>query len=146
MNPAVKAVIFWLVVGVSALLLFQIVHPAPRTGNAAEISYSRFISEAEAGNIASVTIRGNRIQGQFREGKGAFQLTGPNNSAAFLGVLHDKGVDIWFKDSSSDSSPLNGLGTWAPLILLAVLWFFMIRQMQRRNSPPSVGTSEPRRF
>jgi hypothetical protein len=30
--------------------------------------------------------------------------------------------------------PLQLPGTWAPLILLGGLWFFMIRQMQRRGA------------
>ena len=34
------------------------------------------------------------------------------------------------KDVNSGSWPLQLLGTWAPLILLGALWFFMIRQMQ----------------
>jgi cell division protease FtsH len=131
---------FWFVLGISALLLFQVIHPAPGKEPVPEISYSQFVSEAEAGSIASVNIEGGRIRGQYREGKGTFQLTGPSNPGLFLGVLRDNGVEIRFKDSASASVPLQLLGTWAPLILLAALWFFMIRQMQRRtNTPRSEG-------
>ena len=37
------------------------------------------------------------------------------------------------------------LGTWAPLILLGALWFFLIRQMQSGgNKPLSFGKSRAR--
>src|SRR6478752_5837970 len=45
-------------------------------------------------------------------------------------TLREKNVNITIRDVSSGSWPLQLLGTWAPLILLAALWFFMIRQMQ----------------
>jgi hypothetical protein len=38
------------------------------------------------------------------------------------------------------------LGTWAPLIVLGGLWFYMIRQLQRRKVPPGglpPGASPP---
>jgi len=141
-NPVTKTVLFWTFLGISALLLFQVVRRTP-ADRVPEISYSRFMSEAEAGNVARVSIAGSHIEGQYRDGKGTFRLTGPSNPGAFLNVLHEKGAEIWFKDLSSDSLPLQLLGTWAPLILLGALWFFMIRQMQRRGAisrggePPS---------
>ncbi len=134
MNRTIKTVVFWVVIGVSALLLFQVVHSTPTKEQVPEISYSQFMSEAEAGNIASVNIAGNRIQGQYREGKGSFRLTGPSNPGVFLDTLRDKGAEIWFKDPPGDALPLQLLGTWAPLILLGGLWFFMIRQMRRRGA------------
>jgi preprotein translocase subunit YajC len=47
-----------------------------------------------------------------------------------LELLHAKNVEIWFRDSSSGEWPMQMLGSWAPLILLAALWFYMIRQLQ----------------
>ena len=60
-------------------------------------------------------------------------------------MLRDKGVSINIRDISSGSWPLQLLGTWAPLILLAALWFFMIRQMQTGgNKALSFGKSRAR--
>lgn len=132
----VKTVLFWIVVGVAVLVFFQVVR-TPANEHSPEISYSQFLSEANAGKIASVVIEDRRIHGQYRDGKGSFRLTGPNNPAVFLDLLSEKGVEIWFKNSGNESSPLNLLGTWAPVILLGALWFFMVRQIQRRTT--SVG-------
>lgn len=138
MNSGVKTVVFWLVICISALLLFQVVKSGKAEQQMPEISYSQFVSQAEAGEVAKVTIAGSRIQGQYRNG-GQFRASGPSNPSPFLAVLHDKGVEVWFKDASDGSWPLQLMGTWAPLILLAALWFFMIRQMQKRSRPQNPG-------
>ena len=130
---------FFGVVGISALLLFQIVRGRPEQRQTAEISYSHFMSDVETGQVGSVSVAGNRIQGQYRESKGSFWLFGPNNPAIYLDRLRDKGVEVWFKDGSGDALPTQLLGTWAPLILLGALWFFMIRQMKRRGAPARGG-------
>lgn len=134
LNRTIKSVVFWVFIGISALLLFQVVRSDPAKDREPEISYSRFMSEVEAGNIANLSIAGSRIQGQYRDGKGTFRLIGPTDPGIYLDTLRAKGVEIWFKEAAVGSVPLQLLGTWAPLILLGALWFFMIRQMQRRGA------------
>lgn len=141
MNASLKTVFFWFFIGVSALLFWQSVRSAPQDRRSPEISYSQFISEVQGGNIASVVITGSQIQGEYRNGKGGFRLAGPNNQGVYLDALQNKGVEIRFKDVATDSLPLQLLSTWAPLILLGALWFFIIRQMQRRRTIQSGGTA-----
>ena len=138
MNRTIKTVLFWLFLGISAMLLWQVVRASPE-GASQEISYSRFMSEVEAGNVESVTIDGQQIRGPYRDGKGAFRLTGPSSPGVYLDTLERKNVDIRFRETQSGSLPMQLLGTWAPLILLGVLWFYMIRQMQRRKPNPPGG-------
>ena len=148
MNRGIKTILFWLVVLITAVLLWQVVRSSSE-GRNPEISYSRFLSEVEAGNVATVTIAGAEIQGLYRDGKGAFRLVGPSNPSLYLDQLREKGVEIRFRMVNTHNLPLTLLGTWAPLILLGALWFFMIRQMRqfrakREASPPqgigSAGT------
>jgi len=140
MNSTLKTVVFWLVIVLAAFSLWQVVH-APGNARTPEITYSTFITKAQAGEIASVSISGSEIQGAYRNGAGAFHLTGPSNPAAFLGILQDKGVEIRFQSANQSNLPLQLLGTWAPLILLGALWFFMVRQMQIRQRRPPSGPS-----
>ena len=75
----------------------------------------------------------------------AFHTTVPANYPDMIKSLHDKGVSMTFRDANSGSWPLQLLGTWAPLILLGALWFFMIRQMQTGgNKALSFGKSRAR--
>lgn len=138
MDRTVKTLLFWIVVVISAALLWQVVRGA-KTVRTPEITYSTFISRAQSGEVASVMVTGTQIQGEFRNSAGAFHLTGPSNPVAFLGILQDKGVEIRFRDANENNLPLQLLGTWAPLILLAALWFFMIRQTRRRSPPGGTG-------
>jgi cell division protease FtsH len=139
MNRGIKTILFWLVVLVAAVLLWQVVRGASQEHNP-EISYSGFLSDVEAGNVVTVTIAGAEIQGLYRDGKGAFRLIGPSNPSLYLDPLREKGVEVRFRISNTDNLPLTLLGTWAPLILLGALWFFMIRQMRQLAAKKEAST------
>ena len=144
MNSTVKTVIFWLVIVVSAILLWQVV----RSGSAAQkeqtINFSEFLTDVDQGNVSEVTIGAQELRGKFKDGK-AFNTTAPVNYPDMIKALRDKGVNINVRDVTNGSWPLQLLGTWAPLILLAALWFFMIRQMQTGgNKALSFGKSRAR--
>jgi cell division protease FtsH len=143
-NSTVKTVIFWLVIVVSAILLWQVV----RSGSAAQkeqpINFSEFLTNVDQGNVGEVTINAQELRGKFKDGK-AFNTTAPVNYPDMIKALRDKGVNINVRDVTNGSWPLQLLGTWAPLILLAALWFFMIRQMQTGgNKALSFGKSRAR--
>ena len=75
----------------------------------------------------------------------AFHTTVPANYPDMIKALQSKNVVMTFRDANSGSWPLQLLGTWAPLILLGALWFFMIRQMQTGgNKALSFGKSRAR--
>ena len=137
MHPTVKAVVFWLVILLSAFLLWQTVKSSG-TSSVPEISYSQFLSQVEAGSVSKVEISQQWITGTYRDGRGTFKTAGPPNQSALADQLREKGVEVWFQPDAN-----NTWSAWlmnlAPLILLAVLWFFMIRRMkagQRPAKPP----------
>jgi cell division protease FtsH len=124
--------LFWLVIGVSALLLWQVV----KTGNTAqavpEISYSDFSARVASGQVSKVTIAGSVVRGYDAKG-GSFRVIVPSNQSAVLEALQQHGVEIWFRETTEQGWP-SWILNLAPLVLLGALWFFMIRQMQRRRS------------
>jgi len=138
----VKSVVFWLVLVLSAFLFWQVVKAGPNTQGVPEISYSEFLSQVEGGSVSKVTISGNRVTGQYRDGH-SFHVTAPTSQEGMIKLLHDKNVEIWFKDRNETAWP-----TWllnlAPLIVLAALWFFMIRQMRQRPSQAQTNGNYPR--
>lgn len=93
MNRSIKTVLFWLVIVIAALFLWQVVRGAS-DGRNPEISYSTFLSQVEVGNVATVTIAGTETQGLYKDGKGAFRLTGPSNPSLYVDELRNRGVDI----------------------------------------------------
>ena len=146
MNSTVKTVLFWLLIGVSALLLWEVVKSARDGQKDAELTVTQFMGDVDQNNIREMEVNGMEVRGKHRDGS-QFHATMPTNyfTPEMLKNLHDKGVVVKFRDVNSGSIPLTLLGTWAPLILLGALWFFMIRQMQTGgNKALSFGKSRAR--
>jgi cell division protease FtsH len=102
------------------------------------------LADVDQGKISEVTITAQEVRGKFKD-QSTFSSTAPANYPDMIKDLRDKGVSINIRDVTSGSWPLQLLGTWAPLILLAALWFFMIRQMQTGgNKALSFGKSRAR--
>jgi cell division protease FtsH len=141
-NKAIKTVVFWVVVGFAALLLWQVTKANSVQPAIPEISYSQFMSDIDAGDVARVTISGNQVRAQYRAEGGTFRVTAPHSQAAMLASLQAKKAEIWIRESEGGTSPVTQLlGTWAPLLLLGGLWFFMIRQMRRTSRIQQPGAS-----
>ena len=144
MNSTVKTVVFWVVIGLSALLLWTVIQQGRSGQKDAEVNFSQFMSDVDSGNVHEVTVDGMQLRGKHRDGS-AFHTTVPANYPEMIKELQGKGVVMTFRDANSGSWPLQLLGTWAPLILLGALWFFMIRQMQTGgNKALSFGKSRAR--
>jgi cell division protease FtsH len=143
-NSTVKTVAFWLVIGLSALLLWEVIQQGRGGQKEAEINSSQFMSELAQGNVSEVTVDGQNVRGKYRNGSG-FHTTVLVNYPDMFKTLYEKNVSVNVKDVNGGSWPLQLLGTWAPLILLGALWFFMIRQMQTGgNKALSFGKSRAR--
>jgi cell division protease FtsH len=143
-NSTVKTVVFWLVIVLSAALLWQVIQAGRSGQKVVDINFSQFMSDVDQGKVREITVDGMQVQGKHLDNS-AFHTTVPANYPDMIKVLRDKGVNITFKDASNGSWPLQLLGTWAPLILLGALWFFMIRQMQTGgNKALSFGKSRAR--
>ena len=140
-----KTVVFWLVILLSALLLWQVVKTGQSGQKDKEINFSELLTAVDDGNVKDVTINGQEVKGKYKNDNSAFHTTAPANYPDMIKTMRDKGVSINIRDINSGSWPLQLLGTWAPLILLAALWFFMIRQMQTGgNKALSFGKSRAR--
>lgn len=145
MNRVAKTAIFWAVIVVSAFLLWQVEKSGDSAHTVPEISYSEFLGRVASGQVSKVTITGSVVHGSDAKG-GSFRVIAPPDQSAMLEVLRQHGVEIWFK-----ATPEQGWPSWilnfAPLVLLAALWFFMIRQINRvgraRTSAQATPGSTP---
>ncbi len=144
MNSTLKTVLFWLVIVVSAFLLWQVVRTGTSSQKEKEINFSQFMSDVDQGQVREVVINAQDVKGKYKADNSAFHTTVPPNYPDMYKTLRDKGVNVNVKDITNGSWPgwiLNLL----PLVLLAALWFFMIRQMQTGgNKALSFGKSRAR--
>ena len=143
MNSTVKTIVFWLVIVLSAFLLWEVVRASNSGQKEKEVNFSQFLNDVDQGQVKEVTITGQEVRGKYRNDNSGFHLTAPANYPDMIKMLRDKSVNISIRDINS------GSWTWlinlAPLALLAALWFFMIRQMQTGgNKALSFGKSRAR--
>jgi cell division protease FtsH len=126
MNQFSRSIALWLVLGLMFLLLFNIFsRQQPREP---EIIFSDFLNQVEKGQISSVTIQGNWIKGDTTAGE-HFKSYAPTDPD-LVKVLRDKGVKIAGKPAEGDPWWMVMLVQWFPILILAGLWIFFMRQMQ----------------
>jgi cell division protease FtsH len=127
---------FWalLIVGSVALVKFA----GGRGQDAVEISYSQFSQQLTDSNVAAVEItERQQVRGDFRHAIPAGRRTADKfttllpfeSSDAWVASLRTKGVDVRAKEPKQSL----GLFLWNlwPLLLIAGLMIFMLRQMQQ---------------
>jgi cell division protease FtsH len=115
-NSTVKTVVFWLVILLSALLLWQVVKTGQSGQKDKEINFSELLTAVDDGNVKDVTINGQEVKGKYKNDNSGFHTTAPAN---YPGHDQDdarqrRGINI--RDMNSGSWPLQLWGTWASLI------------------------------
>ncbi|SPF35175.1 protease, ATP-dependent zinc-metallo [Candidatus Sulfotelmatobacter kueseliae] len=144
MNSTVKTVLFWVLIVVSGLLLYQLLKSARDGQKDVELNVTQFMSDIDQGKVHELTVNGMEVRGKHTDGS-AFHTTAPANyfTPEMLKTLQSKGVSITFRD-------ING-GNWAwliqviPFVLIGAVWLFMLRQMQTGgNKALSFGKSRAR--
>jgi cell division protease FtsH len=143
-NSTFKTVILWVTLVAVAVVLWKIIQGGPNAGKDHEITYTDFMSKLSENKVADVTIEGNVARGKYRTGE-MYHLVVPANNLTFQKTLDDhKDVTTTFKDNQGWNWPM-ALLQFSPFILLGVLWFVMIRQMQTGgNKALSFGKSRAR--
>jgi cell division protease FtsH len=143
-NSTVKTVVFWLVIVLSGVLLWQVVKGANSGAKERDITFSEFLSQVDAGNVSEVTIIGQEVRGKFKNDKASFHTTIMAGYTDMVKELRDKNVNMTVKDAQAGGWP-SWLLNLAPFVLLGALWFIMIRQMQTGgNKALSFGKSRAR--
>ncbi|HMK75853.1 MAG TPA: ATP-dependent zinc metalloprotease FtsH [Thermodesulfobacteriota bacterium] len=125
MSSLYKNLIFWAIIVILMVLLFQLFSKPRQT--AVEKNYSDFISTVENNRVQEAEIRGRNIIWRDKEGK-RFKTYAPEDPE-IIKLLRDKGVVINVK--KEEESPFwNILISSLPVIILVGVLLFFIRQMQ----------------
>src|ERR671914_162315 len=134
-----KNLALWLLVGLLALALFQMM--SRQRNPTQEFSYTEFSKQLDQGNVARVEVfDGKRLEGDFRnpvtqDGRSAksFQVLLPvANSEAFIKRLEDANVPILAKEPKGGITAI--IIAALPWIVILGLWFFLLRQLQAGGS------------
>ena len=138
-----KNLIFWLIIILTGLFIWQSwSSQRPKTDS---ISYSKFVTAVDSGEVANVTMKkGNTIVGKYVNGT-PFQTFVPDDPD-LVKMLRDKGIEIT-AESVKESIWSSLLITGLPILVIIGLWIFFIRQMQVGGGKAmSFGKSRARVF
>ncbi|HYA31469.1 MAG TPA: ATP-dependent metallopeptidase FtsH/Yme1/Tma family protein, partial [Thermodesulfovibrionales bacterium] len=136
-----RSLFIWLMIGLIMILLFNLVSTPKKMED--EIIFSDFMTKVEAGEVDEVVIKENLITGRLKDGK-KFK-TYSAGYPELVRELRTKGVKIAAKPPDQSPWYLTFLFSWGPIILLALVWIFFMRQMQTGgNKALSFGKSKAR--
>ena len=68
MNSTVKTVVFWVVIGLSALLLWTVIQQGRSGQKDTEKNFSQFMADVNSGNVHDVTLDGQQVKGKMKDG------------------------------------------------------------------------------
>jgi cell division protease FtsH len=131
----------WLFIGIVIILLFNLFSAPKKTGD--EVIFSEFMTKLDAGEVEEVIIKDSNITGQLKDGK-RFKTYAPAYPD-LVKVLRSQNVRITVKPSEQNPWYWNLFFSWGPVILLAAIWIFFMRQMQTGgNRALSFGKAKAR--
>ncbi len=142
MNSRVKNLLFWVVVGLFMILLFNL-FSVPTHAPEDEVIFSDFMAKLDKGEVMKVTIKANHVSAILKDQSRIRTYTA--EYPELVKVLREKDVQIEAKPPDESPWYITFLVTWGPFVLFLGLWFFLMRQMQiGGNKALSFGKSRAR--
>src|SRR6184192_1375073 len=142
MNSKVKNLLFWVVVGLFMILLFNL-FSVPTHAPEDDVIFSDFMAQLDKGEVTKVIIKSSHISAILKDGTRI--RTYSADYPDFVKVLRERNVQIEAKPPDESPWYITFLVTWGPFILFLGLWFFLMRQMQiGGNKALSFGKSRAR--
>ena len=133
MNEMVKNLLFWLIIAVVLVLVFQSF--SHNAGGVQQMSYSTFIHQVDSNNITDATISSDTppvVKGKLKDGN-RFTTVVPLigiTSSDLLKTLTKNGVSVKQQPSDNGFSLFSLLLNWLPIIIFVGLMIWFMRQMQ----------------
>jgi cell division protease FtsH len=122
-----KNMALWVVILLMILLLVTMLRQSQTAP--AEVPFSKFLAQVEAGEVAAVTIEEGRIEGRL--GSGApFTSYAPAVTDKLLDSLAAKNVEVTARPPRESPIWQQLLIMWFPLLVVFGLWVVFMRQMQ----------------
>ena len=118
----------WIIIVLLLFALFNLFQGTTSRGPQYELAFSEFMDEVESGQVQEVKMQGQKISGQFRDGR-QFQTFAPEDPG-LVPQLRENGVKIKAAPAEEMNPLFSILISWFPMLLLIGVWIFFMRQMQ----------------
>jgi cell division protease FtsH len=142
MNVNFRNFAIWLIILFMLMGLFSVFSNSAGNRGTSEKTYSDFMREVGAGNVTTVVIVGDVIQGTLTNGTKFETIIPPNTDV--VARLEDSNVQI--SAQAPEGNPLWSviLSSWLPFLVIIGVWFFFIRQMQGGGRGGAMGFGKSR--
>ncbi|HEC97777.1 MAG TPA: ATP-dependent metallopeptidase FtsH/Yme1/Tma family protein [Nitrospirae bacterium] len=121
-----RSIFIWLLVGALMIFLFDLISTPRKTYK--ELTFSDFISRVDSDQVDKVSIKENEVTGTLKDGT-KFK-TYVEKYPDFIKELRNKNVSIVVKPPAQNPWYVTFFFSWGPIIFLALIWIFFMRQMQ----------------
>ena len=139
MKTKTQTILFWAVVGLSLIFLFNLWSLPPRELED-QVIFSDFMAKLDKGDFEKVIIQGHQISGVLKDN---FRLrTYSADYPDLVNVLRTKNVQIEVKPPAEHPWYIHFLMTWGPFVLFLGLLVFFMRRMQVGNEAVSFVKSK----
>ncbi|GAA0576134.1 ATP-dependent zinc metalloprotease FtsH [Rhizomicrobium electricum] len=120
----------WILIALLLVLLFNLFQGSNKSTQAQQLSYTAFTQEVVKGNVQKITLSGDEVKGELRNGTQFNSMVPPNDQTMWT-TLKEHDVNVTVAKPDDGMSPLlNVLVSWFPMLLLIAVWVFFLRQMQ----------------
>jgi cell division protease FtsH len=131
-----RIVAMWLMVGV-LLIMFFVTFQNQKEQTIQNFNYSKFVDAVKSGHVAEVTFRqdSSEIVGKIRPdlvseyGAERFTIIGNTGDEGYK-LLKENGITPNYARSEGGNMWFSMLFSWLPLILIIVMFFWIVRQIQ----------------
>ncbi|HDR27272.1 ATP-dependent zinc metalloprotease FtsH [Rhodovulum sp.] len=131
-----RQIAFWVVLFLLILALFNLFSGGQGTMSSRSISYTEFLNSVENGEVASVTLDGERAV--IRANDGSTVTTIIPRGADITDRLLARKVDVR-AEPQEQSGLLAYIGTLLPFIILIGIWLFLMNRMQGGGRGGAMG-------
>ena len=131
-----RNIVFWVVLFLLVLALFNVFSGGQSNLQSSTRTYSQFVSALEAGNVAEVTLDGERVE--YRDENGRSFVTIKPEDAELTQQLIDGGVPV--RAESQETSTFQAfILSLLPFLLLIGVWIYFMNRMQGGGRGGAMG-------
>jgi cell division protease FtsH len=123
-----RSLAIWVVIGVALVGLYGMMNQGAKSGGSQEISYSQLLGRIDSGHVKRAVLHGDAIDAFDSDNKSVTAVT-PQDQGELVKRLEANGADIQVK-AAGGITPVSILVNLLPILVLAGIWIFFMRQMQ----------------
>ncbi len=136
-----RNIAFWVVLFLLILALFNLFSGGQSTINSREVSYSEFVERIEAGDVTDVTLNGEKVTFQGRDGQ-TYVTIQPEGTDVTQRMI-EQGVTVNARPQEQ-SGFATILMTFLPFLILIGVWIYFMNRMQGGGRGGAMGFGKSR--